>query len=107
MVAVPTPPAPLVKLQLMMLASHWPPQIKPPLETVAILVLLLVKLMSAATTFPAEFSAIADKVTTAPSFKETLVGVRAIDATTVLWLVLLPQPTRKERERTATNAART
>jgi hypothetical protein len=39
----------------MKLESHTPPQIDPPVETVAILGLLLVKVRSAATVPPVEF----------------------------------------------------
>jgi hypothetical protein len=56
----PTPAVPWVALQLMMLASQMPPQIRPPVETVAIFALLLVKVMSAATVVPLAFKAMAE-----------------------------------------------
>jgi len=98
----------MVALQLMKLASHTPPHIKPPLETVAMLVLLLVKVMSAATMVPAEFSAVAASVATSPSFNEKLVGERTMVATAVLAVVPPPpQPARRERRMAVKNAART
>ena len=62
----------------MKLESHTPPQIDPPVETVAMLGLLLVKAMSAAMGLPDESSAIAEIVATSPSFNETVVGERTI-----------------------------
>jgi len=107
-VTCPTPPCPIVAVQLMMFASHTPPHTKPPLETVAMLGLLLVKDMSAATTAPAEFWAAAESVATAPSFSDKLVGERAMVATAVLALLLPPpQPARRERKVAVKNTART
>src|SRR5271157_3480048 len=92
----------------MMLASHMPPQIAPPDETVAILLLLLVKVMSAATVAPAEFWAVADNDATPPSFSEMVVGVRVMVATVVFELLLPPpHPTRRARRAAVKSAART
>jgi hypothetical protein len=90
----------------MMLASHTPPHIRPPLETVAILLLLLVKEMSAATVVPEAFKAIADSVLTAPSLRETEVGVNTMEVTLLeLGVPLPPHPGRKTRHKIAAVAA--
>ena len=48
-----------------------PPQIDPPVEMVAMLGSLLVKVISAAMVVPEEFCAIAEIVVTSPWFNET------------------------------------
>src|SRR5271165_749454 len=98
----------MVAWQFMIFASHTPPHIKPPLEIVAMLALLLVKAMSAATITPEEFSAVAESVATSPSFSEKVVGERTMVATVVL--VLLPPPpqaAKRERRMAVRIAART
>jgi len=98
----------MVALQLIMFASHTPPHIKPPLETVAMLALLLVKVMSAATITPEEFWAVAESVATSPSFSEKLVGERTMVATVVLAVLPPPpQPARRERSVAVRIAAKT
>src|SRR5271166_771742 len=98
----------MVALQLMMFASHTPPHIRPPLEIVAMLALLLVNVMSAETTVPAEFSAVAESVATSPSLSEKLVGERTMVATVVLALPPPPpQPARRERSVAVRIAAKT
>src|SRR5208283_5631952 len=93
---------------LMMLASHTPPQTAPPVDTVAIAVLLLVKVMSAATVTPEEFWAEADSDATPPSFSEMVVGARVMVATVLFELLLLPpHPTRRARRAAVKSAART
>src|SRR5271165_6713526 len=107
MVTCPTPPCPSVGLQLMMLASQTPPHTRPPLETVAMLLLLLVNVMSAATVLPAEFWAEADNVPTAPSLSERVVGKSVMDVTVVLAeLPLPPHPASKTRKMAVRRAAR-
>jgi hypothetical protein len=92
----------------MKLASQIPPQTRPPAETVAILPLLLLKLMSAATAVPAEFSAIADSVTIPPWFKEIVEGVTMTWVATLLALVPLPpHPGRHIRKIMAATAVNT
>jgi hypothetical protein len=91
----------------MMLASHTPPHIRPPLETVARLVLLLVKEMSAATVVPEAFRATADIAVTAPSLREIEVGVNTREVTLLeLGVPLPPHPGRKTRNRRAAMAAK-
>ena len=58
----PTPACPIVAVQTMKLESHTPPQIDPPVETVAMAGLLLVKVISAAMPLPLESWAIAEIV---------------------------------------------
>src|SRR5271165_5107647 len=108
MVTCPTPACPIVAWQLTMLASHTPPQTAPPVETVAIAVLLLVKVMSAATMDPAEFWAVADNDATPPSLSEMVAGVRVM-VTTVVFALLLPppHPMRRARRAAVESAART
>jgi hypothetical protein len=96
-----------VALQLMMLASQIPPQINPPAETVAIFVLLLLKVMSAAIAVPAEFCAIADSVTTPPSFTEIVEGVRMSSVTMLLAAVPLPPHPGRHSKIIAATAAKT
>jgi hypothetical protein len=98
----------MVALQTMKLESHTPPQIDPPVEMVAMLGLLLLKVISAAMAPPAEFSAIAEIVVTSPSFNETVVGERTMVAGIGLVAALPPpQPARRERQMAVTSAART
>ena len=106
MVTCPTPPVPVVVLQLIKTLSHCPAQINPPVETLAILLLLLEKVMSAATTVPAEFSAVTDSVPTLPSFKEKVVGERISWETFVLAVLLPPHASITERPNTAVTAAK-
>ena len=82
----------------MKLESHTPPQIDPPVEIVAMLGLLLLKVISAAMGLPDEFSAIAEIVVTPPSFNETVVGERTMVAGIGL-VVALPPPQAARRER--------
>ena len=107
MVTCPTPAVPLVAVQLMKAESHCPAQIRPPVDTVATLLLLLVKVISAGTMVPAEFSATTDRVPTAPWFKEKLVGDTISWEAVVLALLPPPHATRKERPSTAAMAAKT
>jgi hypothetical protein len=85
--------------------SHCPAQINPPVETVATLPLLLVKVMSAGTIVPAEFSAVTDRVPTAPWFKEKVVGDRISWVAVVSAVLPPPHATRQERKKTAAMAA--
>src|SRR5271165_4344240 len=107
MVTCPTPPCPSVGLQLMMLASHTPPHTRPPLEMVAMLLLLLVNVMSAAMVLPAEFWAEADSVPTSPSLSERVVGKSMMVLTVVLAeLPPPPHPASKTRTMAVKSAAR-
>src|SRR5580704_4308336 len=91
----------------MMLASQTPPQIKPPLDTVAMLGLLLVKEMSAAIMPPEESKAEAESWLTAPSFREIEVGISWSEVTLLLVELLPPHPGRKTRSRIADKTANT
>lgn len=107
MVTLPAPACPITALQLMKPESHIPPQMVPSVATVAMLALLLVKVMSAATVPPLEFSAIAESVVKSPSFNETVVG----ETTIVLGVGFVtalppPQPARRERQMAVISAAR-
>ncbi len=107
MVAWPTPACPKVAVQTMKLESHFPPQIVPSVETVAMLGLLLVKVMSAAMVAPDEFCAIAEIAAVSPSFNETVVGERRIVAGTGVVVGLPPpQAARSERQMAVNSAAR-
>src|SRR5271166_2603698 len=107
MVTCPTPPCPSVALQLMMLTSHTPAHTSPPLEIVAMLPLLLLNVISAATIFPAEFWALADSDPTAPSLRERFVGESTMVATVVLALLLPPpHPASNTRKIAVRSAAR-
>jgi hypothetical protein len=97
----------MVALQTMKLESHMPPQIDPPVEIVAMLGLLLVNVMSTAMVAPAAFCAIAEIVVTSPSFNETVVGERMIVAGMGVFVLLPPQPARRERQMAVKSAART
>src|ERR1700687_2469298 len=91
----------------MKLESQTPPQIDPPVEMVAMLGVLLVKVMSAAMMPPDEFCATAEIVVTSPSFNETDVGERTILAGTGVFVALPPQTARRERQMAVKSAART
>src|SRR5450631_69639 len=91
----------------MKLESQTPPQIDPPVEMVAMLGLLLVKVMSAAMMPPDEFCATAEIVVTSPSFKETDVGERTMLATTGVSVLLPPQPASREKHMAVKSPART
>jgi hypothetical protein len=87
-------------------ASHCPAQISPPVETVATLLLLLLKVMSAATVVPDAFSAVTERVPTVPWFNENVVGDRISWVAVVLAVLPPPHAARKERQTTAAMAAK-
>jgi hypothetical protein len=82
----------------MKLASQTPPHIRPPVETVAILGLLLVKVMSAVIVVPEVFSGMAVSVATCPWLSEMVAGESTIVATNGGLVELPPpHPPRKRR----------
>src|ERR1041385_7394585 len=91
MVAVPwtgTPPIPPV--QTIKLASHWPPQTAPAVETVATLVLLELKVVFAAIGVPAEFSGRKVAWATSPELIDNVDGEAEIWVTTLVVFDELP-----------------
>jgi len=106
MVTCPTPAVPLVAVQLMKAESHCPAQIRPPVDTVATLLLLLVKVISAGRW--CRRSSRRPPIGTHRPLVQRKTGGDTISWEAVV-LALLPPPhaTRKERPSTAAMAAKT